>query len=420
MYYCQHWQRQVYRFALLLTLLHVATALENGLSRTPHRGWSSWNKLKCNVNNGSSGLSETTIVDVAIHIKSSGLAAAGYDIVALDDCYLGKERVDGKLVGGPTFPSGLKALGNKLHAMALKFGVYLDSGDETCGKYPGSRNSEQLDAATIASWGADYMKYDECNTPVDEELFRFFTMRDALNRTGRPIIYTICPIQSRCDGTVGQWWHNSGGQPAPAMSTSLTRGEFWDASSVANANMCRGDGFLSCDKNHSLPCSNYCGKAHCTASASSYRSRRQWGAGAQRPRDIAANFCSFNCLLDANIAFDSGAVSGPGHWTISDMLEVGNGMSTAEDESHFTLWCLMSFPLMMGHDVRTQSSDTLRILTNRELLAVSADPMGRAAKLLGGVGAIRSPTQVYLKQLADGDYVAALYQAGRQNTDEYE
>jgi len=55
-------------------------------------------------------------------------------------------------------------------------------------------------------------------------------------------------------------------------------------------------------------------------------------------------------------------------------------MSVTEDESHFTLWCIMSFPLIMGHDVRNQSADTLRILTNKELLAVSADPMGRAAR----------------------------------------
>ena len=37
-------------------------------------------------------------------------------------------------------------------------------------------------------------------------------------------------------------------------------------------------------------------------------------------------------------------------------------MTTIEDESHFTLWCFMSFPLIMGHDVRNQSAETLRIL----------------------------------------------------------
>ena len=87
-------------------------------------------------------------------------------------------------------------------------------------------------------------------------------------------------------------------------------------------------------------------------------------------------------------------------------------MSVTEDESHFTLWCIMSFPLIMGHDVRNQSADTLRILTNKELLAVSADPMGRAARLLGGTSQLTAPTQVYLRQLADGDYVATLFNRG--------
>jgi hypothetical protein len=63
------------------------------------------------------------VVGVAKAMVSSGLAAAGYTIVALDDCYLATERVDGRLVAGPTFPSGMKNLGDSLHSMGLKFGV---------------------------------------------------------------------------------------------------------------------------------------------------------------------------------------------------------------------------------------------------------------------------------------------------------
>lgn len=180
------------------------------------------------------------------------------------------------------------------------------------------------------------MKYDECNTtPLSDELFRFFTMRDAMNATGRPMIYTICPAQSRCDGTPGAaydpgYWqqHNMSLGPLPA-------GDFWDASSVANANMCRGDHFDSCSSsrrsaNATTPCSNFCGNPHCVASGNSYEARRRWSTDAgsnsgsddvdRRPNDgdIAANWCSFNCLLDANIAYDSGRVSGPGHWVISE------------------------------------------------------------------------------------------------------
>merc|ERR1712113_1249214 len=105
--------------------------------------------------------------------------------------------------------------------------------------------------------------------------------------------------------------------------------------------MCRGDGFQGG--------SAYCGRA-------------------QQTNDINPSWSSVNCLIDANIAFDSRRFAGPGHWILSDILEVGNGMTTQEDESHFTLWCMMAWPLIMGHDVRAQSNDTLRILTNKALL----------------------------------------------------
>ena len=114
----------------------------------------------------------------------------------------------------------------------------------------------------------------------------------------------------------------------------LPAGDFWDASSVVNTNMCRGDNFDSCSASRRLPnattpCSNFCGKSHCTAAGSTYAARRRWGeeadvtaARGRQPDDITANWCSFNCLLDANIGYDSGRVSGPGHWVISDSLEV--------------------------------------------------------------------------------------------------
>lgn len=84
-------------------------------------------------------------------------------------------------------------------------------------------------------------------------------------------------------------------------------------------------------------------------------------------------------------------------------------MTEVEDRSHFTLWCFMSFPLIMGHDVRTQSATTQAILTNKELLVISADPMGRPAWLIGGLSQLGAKTQVYLRQLFNGDYAAALF-----------
>merc|ERR1719397_574031 len=84
-------------------------------------------------------------------------------------------------------------------------------------------------------------------------------------------------------------------------------------------------------------------------------------------------------------------------------------MTTHEDEAHFTLWCLMAWPLIMGHDIRNQTETTKRILTNPGLLAISQDPMGKPAWLVGGASQISQLQQVYVRQLANGDWAAALF-----------
>ena len=69
--------------------------------------------------------------------------------------------------------------------------------------------------------------------------------------------------------------------------------------------------------------------------------------------------------------------AGPYGWNDPDMLEVGNGgMTTTEYETHFSLWCLMKAPLLIGCDVTNVSGDTLSILTNSDAIAVNQDPMG--------------------------------------------
>jgi alpha-galactosidase len=71
--------------------------------------------------------------------------------------------------------------------------------------------------------------------------------------------------------------------------------------------------------------------------------------------------------------------NGPNHWNDPDMLEVGNGMSYAEDKSHFSLWCVLSAPLAAGNDLRKMSAQTKTILTNKEMIAVDQDSLGIAA-----------------------------------------
>ena len=228
-----------------IVAVHVG-ALQNGMIMTPPMGWSSWNKFHCGIN-------ENLIRNITDAIVSSKLAAAGYDHINLDgllgcvvlgliparhlpmgftysnlifcytDCWMDRERTaNGDLQGDKkNFASGMKALGDYIHSKKLLFGLYLDPGTKTCQGRPGSFRHEVADAAYLARVGADYLKHDACYSTGSQQLFVYFTMRDALNRTGRPIGYSVCPDDARCN------------DPSKVM---------WDASSVANVNMCRGDG----------------------------------------------------------------------------------------------------------------------------------------------------------------------------------
>lgn len=163
-------------------------ALDNGVGRTPQLGWNSWNKFGCDIN-------EKLIRETAEKIVSLGLNKVGYEYVNMDDCWQNQTRnSDGSISADSNkFPSGMKTLSNYIHSLGLKFGLYSDAGSQTCEGYPGSRHSELIDAQTFASWGVDYLKYDNCySNPLDPVIDRYTSMRNALNSTGRPIFYSIC------------------------------------------------------------------------------------------------------------------------------------------------------------------------------------------------------------------------------------
>ena len=114
--------------------------------------------------------------------------------------YLTAHRsTDGALVvNAALFPSGMRALADKIHARGLKLGVYTDLTGRSCGPGPGSYGHYEQDAKTFADdWQADYLKVDYCGTDVDRspgpQHAAFAALRDALNNTGRAIYYSICP-----------------------------------------------------------------------------------------------------------------------------------------------------------------------------------------------------------------------------------
>ncbi|OLB76530.1 MAG: alpha-galactosidase [Actinobacteria bacterium 13_2_20CM_2_71_6] len=168
-----------------------ASALANGLALTPPMGFNNWNSTKCNAD-----FNEAMVKGIADIFVSSGLEAAGYQYVNLDDCW-GETKRDakGNLVPSHVrFPHGIKAVADYVHSKGLKLGIYTSAGTHTCNKagFPGGLGHEQQDANTFASWGVDYLKYDNCNNQNVDAVQRYTKMRDALKKTGRPIVYSIC------------------------------------------------------------------------------------------------------------------------------------------------------------------------------------------------------------------------------------
>jgi alpha-galactosidase len=178
------------------------------LAQTPPMGWNSWNKFGCNV-------SDKLIREMADAMVSSGMQAAGYQYVNIDDCWQVSRDASGTIVADPTrFPAGMKALADYVHSKGLKLGLYTDAGTGTCEKRPGSLNHEDQDAKTYASWGIDYVKIDWCNSEGLDPEVQYAKFRDALVHSGRPIVFSICnwgvKTPWRWGPTTGNLWRTTG------------------------------------------------------------------------------------------------------------------------------------------------------------------------------------------------------------------
>lgn len=178
----------------------------NNLALTPAMGWSSWNHYGC------SGVNETVIEQQATAMVSSGLKAAGYTYINLDDCWMAAKRdANGNLVPDPTkFPDGMPALVSYVHGLGLKIGLYEDVGTTTCDNgNPGSSGHYQQDANTFAAWGIDYIKMDWCSNSGLDPQTAYTQFSQALAATNSNIVFSICDW-----GTKEPWnW-------APAIANS--------------------------------------------------------------------------------------------------------------------------------------------------------------------------------------------------------
>ncbi len=101
--------------------------------------------------------------------------------------------------------------------------------------------------------------------------------------------------------------------------------------------------------------------------------------------------------------------AGPGHWNDPDMLEVGNGgMTTTEYRSHFSFWAMLAAPLIAGNDLRDMKPEIHDILTNKEVIAVDQDPLGRQGRRVWQNGDL----EVWSKALTGGRRAVVLFNRG--------
>ncbi len=312
------------------------------LAPTPPMGWNSWNTFGPDIN-------ETVVRETADAFVKEGLKAAGYQHVVIDDLWHADKRDRrGRLQWDKKkFPGGIPALADCVHRKGLKFGIYSCAGSHTCAGKPSSFGYEEEDANTFAEWGVDFLKYDFCYKPMGADCRALYErMGQALRMTGRPILFSMCEW-----GHEKPWRWGSPGAGAQMWRTTGDINDSWE--SIEEIGFDRQDGLE--------------------------------------------------------------AYAGPDRWNDPDMLVVGmngkgnvgrGGCTETEYRAHFSLWCLLAAPLMIGCDVRKMDKVTKDILTAPEVLAVNQDPLGCQGYRLGADG---HGGEVWRKPLAGGSVAVGLF-----------
>lgn len=310
------------------------SSAQDVLAPTPPMGWNSWNHF-------AERIDDKMVRETADALVLTGLKDAGYIYLNIDDTWEGKRDGNGFIQPNEKFPD-MKALADYVHSKGLKLGIYSSPAAKTCAGYEGSLGHEEQDAATYAKWGVDYLKYDWCESTggLDEMKAAYTKMHDALKKTGRPIVLSLCQYG----------WH-----------------KVWKWGPEVGGNLWRTTGDIS----------------------DQYRAMAEIGFNQNGLEKFA----------------------GPGHWNDPDMLEVGNGgMNEDEYRTHFSLWAILAAPLIAGNDLTEMTPYTVAMLTNREVIAVDQDLLGKQGFRIAQEG----PFEVWMKPLADGSKAVALF--NRQHT----
>ncbi|MCR5821080.1 MAG: alpha-galactosidase [Bacteroidaceae bacterium] len=303
-----------------LFLLLLALPLAAHAQRTPTMGWSSWNTFGLNIN-------EQVICSQADAMHSSGLQDAGYKYINIDDGYFfGRDSVGRLRMHPQKFPRGLTPIVEHIHKLGLKAGIYSDAGQNTCG----SINNPDRSGAGVGFYGHDQQDADF-----------FFKEHD----------FDFIKV----DYCGGESWGNE-------WKMKMDERERYSAITHALKNTGHKDIVF-----------NICRWAF----------PGTWGAELadswRTTGDIFDAWRSVRDILAENLYLS--AYCHDGHYNDMDMLEVGRSMSLTEDETHFGMWCIMSSPLLIGCDMTKLRPETLRLLTNKDLIALNQDRLHLQAYL---------------------------------------
>ena len=339
----------VFAFALCASGLIAQTpaqmAPDSALAAMPPMGWNSWNHFAAKV-------TDADVRAAADALVSTGMRDAGYVYVNIDDTWEAKRDAHGNIQTNGKFPD-MKALADYVHSKGLKLGIYSSPGPRTCAGYEGSYKHEKKDAATYAKWGIDYLKYDMCsyNQIMDKKVGK----RTVANAGKR---FTM-------DQAVYEKMHKAlvaSGHPIVLSMCQYGWDDVWKWGDTVGGNLWRTTDDIN----------------------DTYKRMAEIGFG------------------QAGL----GKYAGPGHWNDPDMLEVGNGgMTEDEYKTHMSLWALLAAPLLAGNDLSRMTPDTLAILTNKDVIAIDQDALGKQGDRLSQEGM----QEIWSRPLSGGAVAVGLF-----------
>ena len=332
---------------------------------------------------------EAGLTSVADFFESSGLQNSGYKYINTDEGWETKNRdANGKLQwSASAYPSGLPNFTASLHARGFLFGIYGAASGVTCGVNPGQLYHETIDAQSFADWGVDYVKSDNCATYALDPSVRFGAMRDAMNRTGRPMVLSVEPFSIVPDPAqsrdVAHLWR-TGQDIAKDFASILDRADKADQWAPL-----AGPGGAAARQE-----STDGGSPRAPTRRRGIRGRRDGANGSLRLRRGRSDNDAAPTRRGRRVAAASGAdgarpVRPSGGWNDPDMIHVQNdpGLTLGENRVYFGLWALMKAPLLLSADLADLSQDVVAIINNTEVVALNQDAMGVAGRKLAVDGA---------------------------------